>query len=270
MKNNKVCFFTVIILTYCILSCKKSESDEPLVTVLPKLIKEVKTTETAGGITSVNTLVFDYNNFGQIIRRSTKETPSNYTIYIYNGQILEMKKVFANNQLIEEKEFPVLQILDNYSEIFITSNGSGSNDTTSVLYSFTQNEMSTFRVLIDQPSVNLEMKYQYGYKTGSLINITYTNFMNGIEGSPNTWAVRKLDDKSNPYLNANPMNKVLMSIGQDPLASGKHNILELETTTPANGGTQIFTHTYDADGYPISTTSIVGASTYRKEYTYTR
>ena len=270
MKNIRFYHITIIILTLFFLSCNKSDSDEPLVTVLPKLIKEIKTTETTGGISSVNTLVFDYNNFGQIIRRSTKETPSNYTIYIYDGQILEMKKVFANNLLIEEKVNPILQIIDTYSERFITTNGSGSFDTTSVIYTFSQNEISEFRLLINQPSVNLDMKYQYGYTTGELVNITYTNFMNGVQGSPNTWAVRKSDNKSNPYLNANPMNKVLMSIGQDPLARGKHNILELETTTPANGGTQIFTHTYDADGYPLTTTSISGASTYRKEYTYTR
>ena len=270
MKNNIVCFFTVIILTLFFLSCNKSESDEPLVIVQPKLIKEVKNTETAGGIISVNTHIFDYNNFGQIIRVSTKETPSNYTLYIYNGQIPEMKKVFANNLLIEEKEYPIFQILDRYSERFITPNGSGSNDTTQVIYTFVQNEISEFRVIINQPSVNLDMKYQYGYTTGDLTNITYTNFMNGIQGSPNTWAVRKLDNKSNPYLNANRINKILMSIGQDPLAKGKHNILELETTTPANGGTQIFTHIYDADGYPLTTTSMLGASTYRKEYTYTR
>jgi hypothetical protein len=270
MKNIRLYYITITLLTLFFLSCNKSKSDEPLVTGLPKLIKEVKTTETSGGISSVNTLVFDYNNFGQIIRRSTKETPSNYTIYIYNGQIPEIMKVFANNLLIEEKVNPIQQILDTYSERFITPNGSGSNDTTQVIYTFTQNEISEFRVLINQPSVNLDMKYKYGYTTGDLTNITYTNFMNGVQGSPNTWAVRKLDNKSNPYLNANRINKVLMSIGQDPLARGKHNILELETTTPANGGTQTFTHTYDADGYALTTISVLGTSTYRKEYTYTR
>lgn len=270
MKTNLFVIGTIATCSLFFLSCSKSDPVAPPIPLAPKLVKEVKTTETSNGNTYINTLVFEYNDKNQIIKKYYKETPSSYTTYTYSGDIPASSKLYANNVLLEEIANPIQVSGNTYTLLTVMKNGSGTNDSTFVSYTFNVNEIAEYRVLIKQPTMIMDMKNGYEYTSGILSAANYTSLMNGQQGSINTWAVKKTDDKSNPYLNAGRVNKVLMSIGQDPLARGKNNVQELEVTVPANGGTQTYTHTYDADGYTLTTTNVSGASTTQKAYIYTR
>lgn len=270
MKTNLFIIGTIATCSLFFLSCSKSDPVAPPVPLAPKLVKEVKTTETSNGSTDINTLVFEYNDNNQIIKRFSKETPSSYITYTYSGDLPASSKLYANNVLLEEIANPIQVNGNTYTLLTVMKNGGDTNDSTFVSYTFDGNDIAEFRVLIKQPAMTMDMKNGYVYTSGILSGANYTSFMNGQQGAINTWAVKKTDDKSNPYLNAGRVNKVLMSIGQDPLARGKNNVQELEVTSPANGGTQTFTHTYDADGFTLTTTYVLGGNTTQKAYTYNR
>lgn len=269
MKTNLFVIGTIATCSIFFLSCSKSDPVVPPVPIAPKLVKEVKTTETSNGNTYINTLVFEYNANNQIIKKFSKETPSSYTSYTYSGDLPASSKLYDNNVLIEETANPFQVIGNTYTMFTVMKNGSGTNDSTFVSYTFDGNEIAEFRVLIKQPATIIDMKNGYEYTSGILSGVNYTSFMNGQQGGINTWAIKKTDDKSNPYLNAGRVNKILMSIGQDYLARGKNNVQEAEVTAP-RGGTITFTHTYDADGFTLTSTYVSGASTILKAYTYNR
>ncbi len=270
MKNKHLLFCVLTALSAFLFSCSKSDNTTPPAAVAPKLVKEVKSTETANGTTDINTLVFEYNEKNQLIKRFYKESPASFTTYTYSGDLPLTEKIYINNNLYQETANPIQVNGNIYTMLTVTGNASGSKDSVFVQYTFDNNEITQFRVLIKQPVTITDMKTGFIYSGGALTGGNYISTLNGQQSVPSSWAVKKSDDKTNPYLNAGRVNKTLMSIGQDPLARGKNNIQEIEVTEPAGGGTQTFTHTYDADGYALTTISVLGTSTYRKEYTYTR
>jgi hypothetical protein len=247
----------------------KSDTVTPPVALAPKLLKEVKTTDISPGSTDVNTIVFEYNDKYQIIKKYYSESPSNYAMYSYSGDLPISSKNYSNGILTEEKTNPIIVSGNVYTQLTVTNNSTGSKDSTFVQYTFEDNDIAQFRVLIKQSTMTLDMKNGYVYSGNVLTSTDYTSFMNGVQGNIISLAVRKTDDKSNPYLNASRVNKILMAIGQEPLARGKNNLQEVADISPS-GGIRNYTHTYDADDYPLSTAYVNGASNIRIDYTYIR
>ncbi|MGL6267527.1 MAG: hypothetical protein ACRC2O_06355, partial [Chitinophagaceae bacterium] len=230
-------------------------------------VKEIKITEFRNGTTRIYTVVFDFNEKYQLIKKYFKENPTEYESYSYRGDIVSSIKNYQNNNLIAEYLNPMTINNDIITISMITQ---PNLDTVILMYKFEGSLISETIFKINRKIDNIELRYAYEYSSGKLTGYLYRNFKNNVEGKVNYNKVVSSDDKSNPYINASRINKVLLGLGSDETAQGINNILESQTLQPSTGVIQPYFYQYDSEGYVISSTVSYGASSYKKDYTYTR
>lgn len=267
MKIRNIAFLSYIFFCLIMVSCSKSDTPSPSIPEIPKLVKEIKTTDVTNGNTRIYFEVFEFNEKYQITRRYNKETPTDYESYSYSGDIVSSIKTYQNNNLTAE----YLNAMSINNDIITLSIVSQPNfDTIIQQYQFEGNLISESTLKLNRKIDKSEYRYTYEYTSGKLSGYRYRNFLNNVELGGNYTKVVSSDGKINPYINASKVNKVLFGIGRDQKAQGINNMLESQTLQPAVGGIQPYLYQYDSEGYVTSSTVSYGSNSYKKEYTYTR
>jgi hypothetical protein len=266
--KNQIAFAALFSLMLACLSCSKSDMDEPSGVPVPKLVRQVKTTESIAGVSDISTQVFEYNDRYQIVKRYLKEDVNSYESYAYDGDIVNSIRQYRNNALVGEYKNPVV-VEGNRMTIITTSApyADGWVDSVFLHYSFQGELLSEYGTVVRERNSRREFRYQYTYDQGILSGVVYSSILDGQASVNNPrLVVRSTDTHNNPYVNASRMNRMLFAISQIFIAHGSRNVLAYET----GGIVADITHEYDAEGYPVKTTYLNGGTTTVREYTYTR